>query len=322
MKTKTSNNFYLFIVFAALFLLTLTACGSEQAEPVSVDGKLRVVATTTFVGDVVGEIARDAIDLTVMLSPGENPHAFEPTPQDIVAVAEADVVFANGLDLEEFLADLIQNAGGDAELVYVSEGIDVRYFDAGHEHDDEEDLEGEDDHESVDPHVWFDLNNIIVWTENIETALSRLDPEQAATYQANAEAYKAELESLDSWIRQEVAQIPAENRQLVSDHTSFGYFADEYDFELIGAVIEAPTTEAEPSGQQLAQLHDAIKEHNVEAIFVGADFDPTLSERVAEDTGVQLVALYFGSLTPKGGEADTYLDFMRYNVQAILEALK
>lgn len=342
----------LFIVVLPTSLF-LPACAPAQTEPGEESAKLQVVATTTFVGDVVAEVGGEAIDLTVMLAPGANPHAYEPTPQDIVAVADADVVFANGLDLEEFLDDLIANAGGDAELVHVSEGIELRYFDADHEHDhehegeehhdgEEHEHEGEehDDedghehegeehhdeeghhHEGADPHVWFDPNNVIVWTENIESTLSRLDPDNASTYQSNAQAYRAELKDLDEWIREQVEQIPAENRKLVTDHTSFGYFADEYGFEQIGAVVDAPTTEAEPSGQQLAQLQDAIREHDVKAIFVGMDFDPTLSERVAEDTGIQLVPLYFGSLTPLGGEADTYLDFICYDVEAIVEALK
>jgi len=305
-------------------MLLLSACAPAQTESDTGSSRLQVVATTTFVGDVVAEVGGEAIDLTVMLAPGANPHAYEPTPRDIVAVAEADVVFANGLDLEEFLDDLIANAGGKAELVHVSEGIDLRYFDSDDEHGD--DGEGHDQeghaHENADPHVWFDPNNVIVWAENIALTLSRLDPDNASIYRANADAYRAELEALDAWIREQVEQIPAENRKLVTDHTSFGYFADEYGFEQIGAVIDAPTTEAEPSGQQLAQLQDSIREYDVKAIFVGMDFDPTLSERVAEDTGVELVPLYFGSLTPSGGEADTYLDFIRYDVEAIVEALK
>ena len=165
---------------------------------------------------------------------------------------------------------------------------------------------------------------MIVWTENIEATLSRLDPDNASTYRANADTYRADLETLDAWVREQVEQIPAENRKLVTDHTAFSYFAEEYGFKQIGAVIDAPTTEAEPSGQQLAELQDAILQYDVKAIFVGKDFDPTLSERVAEDTGVQLVPLYFadGSLTPPGGDADTYLDFIRYDVEAIVDALK
>ncbi len=323
MSTK-KQPFSLFAVIISS-LLALSACAPAQTESEEGGSKLQVVATTTFVGDVVAEVGGEAIDLTVMLAPGANPHAYEPTPQDIVAVNEADVVFANGLDLEEFLDDLIANAGDEVELVHVSEGIALRYFDDAHEHDEEEEEMHEEEshgHEGADPHVWFDPNNVIVWTENIETTLTRLDPDNASTYQANADAYRAELKALDAWVREQVEQIPAENRKLVTDHTSFGYFADVYGFEQIGAVIDAPTTEAEPSGQQLAQLQDAIREYDVKAIFVGMDFDPTLSERLAEDTGVQLVPLYFGSLTPPGGEADTYLDFIRYDVEAIVEALK
>lgn len=284
-------------------------------------GLLRVVATTNIVGDVVGEVGGEWIDLTVLLPPGSNPHAYQPTPRDVSTVSEADVIFANGLKLETFLEDILASAGGEAEVVIVSEGVDVRDFNEGHE-------EGEEDHghdhelTNPDPHVWFDPRNVITWTENIQSALVALDPAHSGYYRERAEAYREQLRELDAWIADQTAKIPEENRELVTDHTAFGYFAERYGFEQIGAVIPAPTTEAQPSGKQLAQLEEKIQTYDVQAIFVGKDFDPALSARVAEDTGVQLVSLHFGSLTPPGGEAPTYLAYMRENVSAIVNALR
>ncbi len=143
----------------------------------------------------------------------------------------------------------------------------------------------------------------------------------ADTYLDNAAAYREELNELDGWIRDQVALIPLENRELVTDHMVFGYFVEEYGFTQIGAVIPAQTTEAETSGQQLAYLIDIIQEEEVKAIFVGVDFDPTLSQIVAEDTGVDLVPLHFGSLSA-GTPAGTYLTFMRHNVKTIVNALQ
>lgn len=320
------------VILMVLFsLLGLSACQADQKPiPHQSHEKLQVVATTTFVGDVVSRIGGGHISLTVMLSPGANPHAYQPAPRDIAAVNQADIVFASGVNLEVFLDDLIQNAGGDAEIVRVSDGIELREFDEKVDQDEDDHAGEENDHDegedhergSTDPHVWLDPNNVLVWTENIEDALVRLDPENEAQYRENARVYREELRELDSWIRGQVSRIPEENREMVTDHTAFGYFADRYGFEQIGAVIPAPTTEAEPSGQQIAALIEAIKAYDVKAIFVGKDFDPTLSRRVAEDTGVKLISLYFGSLTAESGPASTYLDFMRYNVRAIVEGLQ
>ena len=140
-------------------------------------------------------------------------------------------------------------------------------------------------------------------------------------YLENAEAYLKKLEDLDTWIREELDNIPEENRELVSDHSSLGYFADEYGLRQIGAVIPAMTTEAETSGQQLAVLIETIREQQAKAIFVSVDFDPTLAQRVSDETGIELVVLYFGSLSD-GPPADTYLNFMRYNIKTIVSALR
>jgi ABC-type Zn uptake system ZnuABC Zn-binding protein ZnuA len=180
----------------------------------------------------------------------------------------------------------------------------------------------EDQSGGADPHVWFDPHNVIVWTHNVAHTLSGLDPGHAGTYQANADAYEAELRALDGWIREQLAQVPEENRQLVTDHTVFSYLAHRYGFEQIGAVFPGYSTLAEPSAQDLAALQDAIEEFDVQAVFAGLTVNPDLAERVAEDTGTQLVFLYVGSLSEPGGPADDYLSFMRYNVSAIAEALR
>jgi ABC-type Zn uptake system ZnuABC Zn-binding protein ZnuA len=325
-KRKAHKPFYGILVLTGFFLFSLAGCaprmgtGGQEMEKAE-GGLLRVVATTNIVGDVVGEVGGGWIDLTVLLRPGSNPHAYQPTPQDMSAVSEADVIFANGLKLETFLEDMITSAGAETKVVIVSAGVDVRAF-------DEKQGEGAEDHDheheltNPDPHVWFDPRNVIIWTENIEGTLVDLDPAHSGTYHERAEAYRERLQELDEWIADQVAKVPEENRELVTDHTAFGYFADRYGFEQIGAVVPAPTTEAQPSGKQLAELEEKIQEYDVQAIFVGRDFDPALSERVAEDTGVELIPLYFGSLTPADGEAPTYLAYMRENVSAIVNALR
>lgn len=312
------------LLLLAALSLALAACApaASPGQPTAAgDGSLRVVATTTIVGDVVRNVGGDAIDLTVLLPVGADPHGFEPAPADIAAVSAADAVFVNGLDLEQFLTTLLENAGGHARTVAVSDGI-VPLSSAG----DPEDAAAHDEEAEHagggDPHTWTDPNNVLVWVDNIQRALAELDPANAPTYSANAARYKAELQTLDGWISQQVGQIPPSERRLVTDHAVFGYFARRYGFEQTGAVAPGYSTLAESSAQELARLEDRLRGEGVKAIFVGSTASSALSQRVADDTGIQLVRVYSGSLSAPGGPAATYLDYMRYNVAAMVKALQ
>jgi ABC-type Zn uptake system ZnuABC Zn-binding protein ZnuA len=168
----------------------------------------------------------------------------------------------------------------------------------------------------------MDPINVQYWVNGIEQALSEADPEHAAVYQANAQAYRQALSDLDGWITQQVAQVPQANRKIVSDHLVFGYFARRYGFEQVGAVIPSISTLASPTAQELAGLEDAIQNLGVRAIFVDSTVNPALAQRIASDTHTQLVPIFSGSLSEADGPAATYLDFMRANVSAIVQALK
>ena len=285
-------------------------------------GKLKVVATTTIVGDVVSEIGGDLIDLTVLLPVGTDPHGFDPTPQDVAKLADADVIFANGLGLEEFLDSMIESAGVENKVVYVSDGIDLLRSEEHHDEDEGEEHHDEHNHGGIDPHTWFSPLNVMVWIHNIAYALSDVDPDSAQAYAHNEEVYEAELVELDTWIREQVAQIPEDNRNLVTDHSLFTYFADEYSFTQVGALVPGYSTVAEPTAQELAQIEDAIEDLNVKAVFVGYTVNPVLGERVADDTGTELVFVYTGALSETDGAAATYLHYMRYNTTAFVNALR
>ena len=295
--------------------IILAAC---QAAPVDIslagEEQLKVVVTTTFLGDIVGRIAGNKVDLKVLLAPGQNPHSFQISPRDLVNLTEADLLFVNGFGLEEFLDELLEGSDFPGRLVVVSDGISPHFGDELSE-------DNNSDHPGADPHVWLNPNNLKVWVDNITGTLTKMDPGNKDYYQEQAGIYIQELENLDQWIRNELDTIPAENRELVSDHSSMGYFAREYGLREIGAVIPGLTTEAETSGQLLADLIDSIRSNQVKAMFVGKDFNPSLAQRVSDETGVELVVLYFGSLSD-GPPADTYLNFMRYNVKTIVNALK
>lgn len=300
--------------------------------------KLQVVATTTIVGDVVSQVGGELIELSVLLPVGADPHGFDATPQDVAKLVESDIVFANGAGLEDFLESMIESAGAEDKVVYVSDGIKLisgghHDEDEGEEHHDEhegeehhDEHEGEEHHDhghaGNDPHTWFSPSNVMVWAHNISEALGKVDPGNSQTYIANEENYREELTELDAWIREKVAQIPEMNRNLVTDHSVFAYYGQEYGFTQVGALIPGYSTLAEPTAKELAQVEDAIEQLNVKAVFVGYTFNPALAERVTSDTGTQLVFVYTGSLSEPEGEASTYLNYMRYNTTAFVNALK
>jgi ABC-type Zn uptake system ZnuABC Zn-binding protein ZnuA len=272
----------------------------------ALDGrKLRAVATTNLVGDAVARIGGDRIELTVLLTPGTDPHAYQLTPGDRQLLEEADVVFANGLGLEESMLPVLEELESRVAVVSVNVGVATLEF-GGHadehgddEHDDEEhgeEEQSEDEHveeeghaeeahaeeerhhEGGDPHTWQSVPNIIVWTQNIATVLSQLDPAQAESYAAAAAEYEAELETLEAELQALVAELPTDARKLVTDHSSLGYLADGYGFTVVGAVIPAISTVAAASAQELAALQDQINAEGVKAIFVGTTVNAQLVE--------------------------------------------
>lgn len=285
-------------------ILLLTAC---SAVPETDTQELTVVASTQIVGDVVSSISGEQGDVTFLIPSGTDPHAYEPTPQDAVRLTEADLIFVNGFGLEQTLQHLLLDQ--QAKVVNTSEGISPLTF-------------AEEGESGSDPHVWMNPVNVEIWADNIAQALTEADPANAQIYRENSEAYKSEIELLDSWVVDQVSQIPEENRKLVTDHESFGYFADHYGFEIVGAIIPSYSTLSEPSAGELAQLEAAINQFGVKAIFVGISLNPTLADRVAQDTGMQLVPIYTESLSDKDGPAHTYLEMIHFDVESIVAALK
>ncbi len=281
----------------------------------------RIVATTTIAADIVQQVPFQRV--TPLLPVGADPHGFEPTPADMKILADANVVFLNGLGLEHSLANLLEAAGTAEKEVVLSQGISPRTFEPHQEEAEEAEHEHhEGHHHTLDPHVWMDPVLVMDWVRVVTETMCNLDPKNDDQYKERAAAYIDSLEQLDTWIREQVATIPEDQRKLVTDHRVFGYFAQRYGFETTGTVFQGVSTLAEPSAQELAALEDQIRAQGVRAIFTGTTVNPQLSERIASDTGVKLVRIYTGSLGEPGGEADTYLNYMRFNVNAIVRALK
>lgn len=288
--------------------------------------RLEVVATFSILEDLVKNIGGDLVEVTTLVGRDSDAHEYEPTPRDSVVIADATIVFENGLAFETWLDDLYTASGSSASRVRVTEGIVPRAMSEFGEHGHEEHTEGKDhadEHGESDPHVWHNPQLVLRMVDNIATALAEADPANEATYLANAERYKAELEQLDKDIQAEVEKLPADKRKLITSHDSLGYFAYRYGFEVIGAVIPSVTTESsDANAGELAKLVDTIKGSSVPAIFVENITNAELVERVASSAGVRVApALYTDALGEESSEGATYLDMMRYNAQTIVTAL-
>lgn len=295
-----------------------TASPATSTAP-AVSARLQVLATTTILGDVVKNVAGEAADVRTLLPVNADPHGFQPTPADVVLISQADLVFVNGLGLEELLLPLLAGALPAHKIVAVSEGIEPI---VAHAAEDAHEEAAEHDHaEGIDPHTWTDPTHVILWTQVIAAALAAADPAQAERYQANARAYEQTLRDLDAWVQEQVAQVPPAQRLLVSEHAVFAYFARRYGFTQVGTVIPGFSALAEPSAQDLAAVEDAIRQVGVRAIFVGNTVNPRLAERVAADTGIRVIPVYSGSLSAADGPASTYVAYIRYNTHAFVAGM-
>ena len=302
--------------------LILTQPQDIKAAQIQDGDFLHVVATTSIVADVVANVGGDAIELNSIIPRMTDPHGYQLTPGDLRLLYDADVVFINGLGLEETLEQSLAQLPEDIPIVSLSEGIQLRELtpertDTSAAYDPEALT-----HAGVDPHVWFDPMNITIWTENTAQSLTALDPINAASFQANSDAFHDQLEDLHNWIVTQLEEIPQADRKLVTDHLLMGYFAQRYDFEILNALLPAFSSAASPSAQELADIQDNIRQYGVKVIFVGITSNRQIVEQMARDTSVAVVPLYTGSLSEIHGPASTYLTFMQYNVRAITTALK
>jgi len=289
----------------ALLVLLLSACGPSAAQTATTN----VVATTTFLADIARNIAGDRLVVDSLLADGADPHSYQPVPADTVKISESTVLIVNGLEYEGFLQPLLENTDGERSIITASDGLETRQ------------MQGDGD-TVVDPHMWLDPILVITYVENIRGGLSRADPDGAAMYNSNADGYIVKLKELDTWIKEQVAQIPPEQRLLVTNHESLSYFADRYGFSVIGDVLQSVSSVASPSAQQMAELVDQIKASGAPAIFLDASDNPAMAQQIAAEADVIVVSdLQLESLS-EGAPAGTYIDMMKHNVTQIVDALR
>ncbi|MBI1350117.1 MAG: zinc ABC transporter substrate-binding protein [Actinomycetales bacterium] len=299
--------------------LLLAGCSSSSSAPDGGTGHASVVATTTILGSITGDVVSCAdpqATVTTLMPVGVDPHEFSASSQQVAQIVSADLVVANGLGLEAGLADALANAESDgANILSVGEQLDPVPF-GQHANDSA----AGDTTGSLDPHVWFDMDRMATAAQLIGTKLAEGGN---ADYATCGTKVADEIRAAEKDVRATLESVPADRRVLVTDHDALGYLADAYDYRIVGAVIPAGTTLAEPSSADLASLVAAIQADNVPAIFANTADSTALSDAVAKETGrpVQVVPLYIGSVGGPGSGAEDYLSMMRTDASLIANAL-
>lgn len=323
---------------AVFFLLTLVACDHNpptslstptlnangdsrilllpEVKPVALNGRsLKVVATTSIIGDVVGQVGGQAIELTVLMGPGQDPHSYEPSAQDLTAVASADIVFVNGWGLEDRLAQDIETIAENGIVVPISANIPPLTF-AGEEANAT----------AVNPHTWLNPDYVRQWVTNVDQVLVTADPANQKTYANNAAVYDQKLTDLMLYMDEQLNQIPPEKRQLVTNHDALGYFAQRYQFTVIGTVIPSRSTLAEPSATDLTDLVTAMQTAGTCTLFAENTVNDALAQSVGEELAncdtVQVLTLYTDAIGVVGSGAESYIGMMRANVDRLVAGLQ
>jgi ABC-type Zn uptake system ZnuABC Zn-binding protein ZnuA/ABC-type Mn2+/Zn2+ transport system permease subunit len=297
-------------VFAAagLVLAVLFAAGCAGGSGAK-DGQIEVVATTTQIGDWAREVGGKAVAVDQILQPNTDPHEYEPRPSDVAGAAEAKLVFASGDDLDSWIDQVVSDSGSDAEVIDLGATVPVR-------------LPGESsgaEASKYDPHWWHDPRNAEFAVREIAHRLALADPAHKKEFDRNAGAYLAKLLFLDGEIATCMDSVPAPRRKLVTDHDAFGYFAQRYGIEVVGAVIPSQTTQAQPSAKDLSALAVLIEREGVEAIFPESSLSPKVADAIAEQTGASSDhTLYGDTLGPSDSDGATYLQMEAANADSMV----
>src|SRR5919106_4010314 len=306
--------------------LAVAACGDDGTSAAAGGDGPRVAVTTDVLGDVVSDLVGDLADVEVIMTAGSDPHAFQASPQQVRALRDADAVIANGAGFEEGLIDPVEAAEEDGVPTYEAVGAveTLELGESAEDHADDEEEEGDEHgHDGVDPHFFTDPARMASAARGIAAFLAAQVPDlDTQAFESQAAATVEELRALDAEVEQTLSAVPADRRVLVTNHEVFGYFAERYGFEVVGAVIPSGTTQAEPSGGELDRLAHEIEERGVPAIFVETSSPTRLAETLADEVGeVQVIELFTESLGPDGSGGETYAGMMRSNAKRIAEAL-
>jgi len=292
------------VVLSAMVMLS-AGFGRAADKPI-------VVATFSVLADMVANVAGDHVELATIVGPDGDTELYQPTLADSRTVARARIVFMNDLndEFEPWLEPLLKQAGFGGAKVVVSRG--AKTLTAAEEHA----ISGKELAPAIDQHAWMDPKNGIVYVKNIAGALARADPANAADYRVRAAAYIKDLQAVDAWARTEMADVPAAKRRIISSHDAFEYLAKAYSITLIS--IYGWTNKREPSAAEVSRLAQQVEQEHVRALFLDSITDPRVMERVATETGAAIGGTLYGdALSRPGGEADTYIQMLRYDITTL-----
>jgi zinc/manganese transport system substrate-binding protein len=284
-------------------LLLWLGCLIVLGGPVRAQERLNVVASFSILGDFVRNVGGESVNVAVLVGPDSDAHVYAPTPSDAKKVADAKLVFVNGLGFEGWLPRLVKSAGGKATVVTVTAGIAPLRFGS-----------------EADPHAWQSVANAKIYVANIRDALAAAAPADAEGFKARAAVYLADLDALVREVREGIAKIPEGRRKVISTHNAFGYFAAAYGVEFIAPV--GVSTESEASARDIAKIITQIRTARIPAVFLENITDPRLMGRISAETGARVGGtLYSDSLTGEKGDSPTYIAMVRHNIKALTSAL-
>jgi zinc/manganese transport system substrate-binding protein len=292
-------------------LLLAAALLPWPAAAQSVQGRMKVVATFSILGDLVAQVGGDRIEVVTLVGPDGDAHVYAPTPLDARRVADARVMVTNGLKFDGWIGRLAKASGTQARLIEAAAGIAPAA-----------EAPGEDGHShgGIDPHAWQSVANAKVYVANIRDALAAADPEGRPAYEASATAYLQQLDVLEGEVRTAIERIPPARRKIITSHDAFGYFERAYGLDFIAP--QGVSTEAEASAKDVARIIQQIRREKIAAVFFENISDPRLMQRIAKETGARIGGrLYSDALSPPTGPAATYIDMMRHNIRAFSAAL-
>jgi zinc/manganese transport system substrate-binding protein len=290
-------------------LVLLAACGNLSSS--SASGRPSIVVTTSVLGDVVENLVGDQAAVDVLMPRGADPHEASLSSRQADEMSRADLVVVNGAGFEQNMRRVIDSVEADGTpVVRVADGVDLLPFPDG------------DDEDGPDPHFWTDPTRMATAARVLAGRLADLDGIDPAALDEDATRYLAQLAELDTEVAEALAPVPDDERVLVTNHEVFGYFADRYGFRVVGAVIPAGTTQAEPSSSEVSELADVVRDTGVPAIFAETSSPATLARALADEAGdVEVVDLFSESLGEPGSGGATYVQMMRTNAERIAEAL-
>jgi manganese/iron transport system substrate-binding protein len=286
------------LILASLLTFPLAAQAQER---------LKVVTTFTVIADMARNVAGEGVDVVSITKPGAEIHGYEPTPQDIVGASDADLILWNGLNLERWFEQFLQNLG-DVPSATLTDGVDPISISGG-------DYDGK-----PNPHAWMSIDNALIYVDNITKALSDADPANAATYAANAESYKARLSAALDPLKAQIAALPEDRRWLATCEGAFSYLAR--DLGLAELYLWPINADQQGTPRQVRAVIDGVREHQIPAVFCESTVPSDPAEQVARETGAAFGGvLYVDSLSDGDGPVPTYLDLLKVTTETIAKGL-